>query len=158
MCEFSRYYPSLSGVSDSQEPACNAGDQGLMPESERSPGEGNCKPLQYSCLENPMDRRAWWAPVQGVPKSGTQLSSWHFTSPQPQMLAASIFKVTLRVDQSTPASHLAQPTIQVGHTAPQGLTVLWLPDEWAGGGGGGKSSPTGPGAASEDSLLLFSWT
>ena len=44
-------------------PPANAGDIGLMPESGKSPGEGNGKPLQYSCLGNPMDREAWWATV-----------------------------------------------------------------------------------------------
>ena len=50
-------------------PAANAGDVGLIPGSGRSPGEGNGNPLQYSCLENPMDRGAWWAAVHGVTKS-----------------------------------------------------------------------------------------
>ena len=45
--------------SDGKEYACNAGDTGLTPGSGRSPGEGNGNPLQYSCLENPMDRGAW---------------------------------------------------------------------------------------------------
>ena len=49
----------------------NAGDEGSIPESERSPGEGNGIPLQYSCLENPMDRGAWQATVCGVTKSQT---------------------------------------------------------------------------------------
>ena len=40
---------------------CNVGDLGSIPASGRSPGEGNCNPLQYSCLENPMDGGAWWA-------------------------------------------------------------------------------------------------
>ena len=44
--------------SDGKESACNAGDLSLIPGSGRSPREGNCKPLQYSCLENPMDRGA----------------------------------------------------------------------------------------------------
>ena len=43
------------------------------------PGEGNGNPLQYSCLENPMDRGAWWAAVHGIPKSRTQLSDLSFT-------------------------------------------------------------------------------
>ena len=49
----------------------NAGDAGLIPESGRSPGGGNGNPLQYSCLENPMDRGAWGATVHGVAKSRT---------------------------------------------------------------------------------------
>ena len=53
--------PIFAGGSDSKESACNAGDLGLIPGSERSPGEGNGYPLQYSCLENAMDRRALWA-------------------------------------------------------------------------------------------------
>ena len=54
------------GGSDSKESACNAGDLGLIPGSGRSPGEGNGNPLQYSCLENSMDRGAWWATVYAV--------------------------------------------------------------------------------------------
>ena len=49
----------------------NAGDTGLIPWVRRSPLEGNDIPLQYSCLENPMDRRAWWTTVQAVAKSDT---------------------------------------------------------------------------------------
>ena len=56
--------------------ACSAGDLGLIPGSGRSPGEGNGNPLQYSCLENPMDRGAWWATVHGVAKSRTRLSDF----------------------------------------------------------------------------------
>ena len=48
----------------------NAGDQGLILDLS-DPGEGNGNPLQYSCLENPMDRGAWWATVHGVAKSQT---------------------------------------------------------------------------------------
>ena len=51
---------------------------GLIPGSGRSPGEGNGYPLQYSCLENPLDRGAWQATVHGVTKSWTQLSDHHF--------------------------------------------------------------------------------
>ena len=58
--------------------ASNAGDLGLIPGSGRSPGEGNRNPLQYSCLENPMDRGAWQTTVHRVPKSWTRLSD--FTS------------------------------------------------------------------------------
>ena len=55
--------------SDGKESTCNAGDLGLIPGSGRTPGEGNGNPLQYSCLENPMDRGAWWATVHWVAKS-----------------------------------------------------------------------------------------
>ena len=51
----------FTGGSDDKESASNAGDLGLIPELGRSPGEGNGKPLKYSCLENPMDRGAWRA-------------------------------------------------------------------------------------------------
>ena len=50
-------------------PPANAGDMGLIPGSGGSSGEGHGNPLQYSCLENPMDRGAWWATVRGVTKS-----------------------------------------------------------------------------------------
>ena len=63
------------GGSDGKESACKAGDAGLIPGLERSPGEGNGNPLQYSCLENPMDREAWCATVHGVTKGQTQLSN-----------------------------------------------------------------------------------
>ena len=59
--------------------ACNAGDLGSIPGSGRSPGERNGNPLQYSCLENPMDRGAWWATVHGVANGQTRLSDFTFT-------------------------------------------------------------------------------
>ena len=55
----------------SKESACNSEDLGLIPGSGRFPGEGNDNPLQYSCLENPMDRGAWWLTVHGVSKKQT---------------------------------------------------------------------------------------
>ena len=64
----------LCSDSDSTESACNTGDLGLIPGSGIVPGEGNGYPLQYSCLENPMDRGVWQAAVHGVTKSQTQLS------------------------------------------------------------------------------------
>ena len=57
------------GGSDSKESACNAGDLGLIPGLGRFPRGGHGSPLQYSCLENPMDRGAWGAAVRGVVKS-----------------------------------------------------------------------------------------
>ena len=57
------------GGSDSKESAYNEGDRGLILESGRSPGERNGHPLQYSSLENPMNRGAWWAIVHRIAKS-----------------------------------------------------------------------------------------
>ena len=56
----------VPGCSDGKEYTCNVGDLGSISESRRSPGEGNDNPLQYSYLENPMDKGAWWAAVHGV--------------------------------------------------------------------------------------------
>ena len=67
------------GGSEDKASACNAGDPGSIPGLGRSPGEGNGNPLQYSCLENPMDRGAWRATVHGVAKSRTRLSNFTFT-------------------------------------------------------------------------------
>ena len=57
-----------------KESACNAGDQGSIPGLERSPGGGHGNPLQYSCLENPMDKGAWQDIVYGVAKNRNKLS------------------------------------------------------------------------------------
>ena len=65
--------------SDGKASVYTAGDPGSIPGSGRSPGEGNGNPLQYSCLENPMDGGAWWAAVHGVAKSRTRLSDLTFT-------------------------------------------------------------------------------
>ena len=62
--------------SDGKESACSAGDPGSIPGSGRYAGEGNSNPVQYSCLENPLDRGAWQATVCGVAKSRTQLSNF----------------------------------------------------------------------------------
>ena len=62
---------NLAGGSEVKASACNTGDLGSIPGLGRSPGEGSGNPLQYSCLENPMDRGAWWATVHGVAKLDT---------------------------------------------------------------------------------------
>ena len=65
--------PFFPGGSDGKASACNAGDPGSIPGLGTSPGEGNGTPLQYFCLENPMDEGAWWAAVHGVAQSWTRL-------------------------------------------------------------------------------------
>ena len=68
------YSMGLSCSSDVKDSACNAGDLGSIPQSGRFPGEGNGNTLQYSSLENSMDRGAWWATVHGTAKSQTRTS------------------------------------------------------------------------------------
>ena len=70
---------AFPGGSDSKASAYNAGDPASIPGSGRSPGEGNGSPLQYSCLENPMNEGAWLATVHGVAKSWTRLSDFTIT-------------------------------------------------------------------------------
>ena len=73
--------PSIPGflmAKKEKETACNVGDPGSIPGLGKSPGEGHGNPLQYSCLENPMDRGAWWSTVRGVTKSWTQLSDFSY--------------------------------------------------------------------------------
>ena len=71
-CQISRNGPALG--SDAKLSTCNVGDPGSIPESGRSPKEGNGNPVHYSCLENPMDKGAWWATAHGVLKSQTWLN------------------------------------------------------------------------------------
>ena len=80
------------GGSAGKESACNAGGLGLIPGLGRSPGEGNGNPLQYSCLENPMDGGAWWATVHGVAKSRTRLSNFTFTFLPPKTVEMTSIK------------------------------------------------------------------
>ena len=68
------YIADFPGGSHGQESACNAGDWDLIHEPGRSPAEGNGYPLQYSCLENSIDRGPWRATVHGTAKSWTRLS------------------------------------------------------------------------------------
>ena len=67
-------------------PPANAGNAGLIPGSGRSPGRGNGNPLQYSCLGNTTDKRAWWATVHRVAKNRTRLST-HVHFPQKRDLS-----------------------------------------------------------------------
>ena len=68
-------YWGFPGGSVGEEPTGNAGDLGSIPESGRCPRGGNGNPLQYPCLENPMDRGAWRATVHGVAKNQTRMSN-----------------------------------------------------------------------------------
>ena len=83
------YVFCFPGRSYGKESACNAGDAGSIPGLGRVPGEGNGNPLQYSCLENPMDGGAWWATVHGVAQSWTRLSNFtllfHFLALKEEM-------------------------------------------------------------------------
>ena len=69
-------HQGFPGGSEVKASACSAGDLGSIPGLGRSPGEGNGNPLQYSCLENPMDGGAWWITFHGVAKSRTRLSDF----------------------------------------------------------------------------------
>ena len=72
---YSQGFPGCSVVKSLPADVGTAGDSGLIPGSGRSPGGENGNPLQYSCLRNPMERKAWWAIVHGAAKSHTQLNT-----------------------------------------------------------------------------------
>ena len=99
------------GGSDSKESACSAGDPGSIPESERSSEEGPSNPHQCSCLENPMDRRAWQARVHEAARAGhdwatnTHVRGWLWVSP--------LYRRGYRGPQGFPAG-LCQPPMTVG--------------------------------------------
>ena len=101
------YYQVFSGDSDSKGFACNVRDLGSIPESQRAPGEVNVNPLQYSCLENFMDRGDWQATVHGVTESdGTErltLSLFYLDMPLSWHL------LTLYVQGSVCESTMPQP-------------------------------------------------
>ena len=68
-------YIGFPGSSVGKKSACSEGDLRLIPGSRRSPGEGNGNPLQYSRLENPMDKGVWWATVHGAARVGHNLAT-----------------------------------------------------------------------------------
>ena len=99
--------------------AYNAGDLGSIPGSGRSPGEGNGNPLQYSCLENPMDRGAWWATVHGVAKSRTRLSvvtfTFHFHALEKEMATHSNVLARRIPGTGEPGGLLSMGSRRIGH-------------------------------------------
>ena len=109
----------IPGGSEVKASACNVGDVGLIPGSGRFPGEGNGNPLQYSCLENPMDGGAWWATVHGIPKSWTQLSDLmeKVMAPHSNTLAWKI------PGMEEPGRLQSMGLLRVGH---DWVTSLWL--------------------------------
>ena len=89
------------------ESPANAGDLGSIPGSGRPPGGGNGNPLQYSCLENPTFRGAWWATVHGVTESQTRLSLHTHIAP---VLCLVFFFFALEVYQILASSQGIKPT------------------------------------------------
>ena len=98
----------------------DSGDMGSIPGSGRSPGGGNGNPLQYSCLEDSMDREAWWATVQGVAKSQTRLSNWALRQKDAQGLspAAEEFK-------RAGAARILQVGYQEGASCRERASKIW---------------------------------
>ena len=86
------WVPIFPGGSDGKASAYNAGDPGSIPGWGRSPGEGNSNPLQYTCLENPMDGGAWWATVHGGHKESGTTEPLHFTSWVPMCIVMGKYK------------------------------------------------------------------
>ena len=81
---------------DSKETADNVGDHGLIPGLERSPGEGQGNPLQYSCLQNSMDGGPWWVPAHGVEKSQTR-TEWLTFAFIPSLVMWGFFAVFIKL-------------------------------------------------------------
>ena len=109
------------GGSDSKNSACKIGDLCLIPGSGRSSGEGNVYPLQYSCLENSVDKRAWRATVHGVAKTQTQLSDNTFCSVQ---FSRSVVSNSLRPHELQHA-RLPSPSLSPGVYSNSCLLSQW---------------------------------
>ena len=86
----------LSCSSVGKASTCNEGDLGSIPGSGRSPGEGNGNPLQYSCLENPMDRGTWQATFHGIARVGHDLALFFFLYTMPAYEVVSIWELLTR--------------------------------------------------------------
>ena len=113
----SNTFCGFPGGSEDKVSACNAGNPGLIPGLGRSSGEENGNPLQYSCLENPMDRGTWWATAHGVAKSRARLSDFthslthtiHSVVLKDKVLLKNYYAKTKQNTLSTPASQLYPP-------------------------------------------------
>ena len=120
------------GGSEVKASACSVGDPGSIPGLARSPGEENDNPLQYPCLENPMDGGAWQATVHGVAKSRTGLSDFTFTLP-----GGSVVK-NLPAMQETQVQSLGQEDPLMKEMATHSSILAWeMP--WTGQLGGLES-------------------
>ena len=106
---------NFPGGSNSKVSAYNAGDLGSLPGSGRSPGEGNGNPLQYSCLENPMDGGSWQSTVPGVAKSRTRLSD--FTYSEYTHGRAVIFKPPFRRSSGEHSQVRSKTSLVVGKSS-----------------------------------------
>ena len=104
------------GSSDGKESACNEGDPGLTPGSGRSPGEGNGYPLQYSCLENSMDRGAWRATVHKVAQSQTRLSTRAHTHTHTHSVDTTLIDSSVQFSHSVVSNSLRLHELH--HTGP----------------------------------------
>ena len=110
------------GGSDGKESVYNAGDPGSIPGLGRSPGEGNGNPLQYYCLENPMDRGAWKPTVHGVAKSQTWPSDFTFTFSKATE-TPSFVKTKAEVRES-------RNTKKCASFLPLNKQQIWRPEQW----------------------------
>ena len=132
---------SFPGGSDGKASAYNLGDPGSIPGLGKSPGEGHGNPLQYSCLENPMDRGTWKATVHGVAKSQTQLSNFTF------FLSFNLFGLPIWLDSKWEILFLKQKRNQKGH-------LSYCEQQFITGGPGWASGSPGSGSISVECASL----
>ena len=122
--------------------ARDTGHPGSIPGSKRSPGVGNGHPLQYSCLENPINREAQWAMVHRVTESQTQLSEWvHMRVWSPYKCVSELFTLIFLIISKVPITHLkkkARPLWDLSYSNFFNLpfwfwvTWLWVPSLFSG--------------------------
>ena len=124
ICLSSGFPGGSVGQKKKKKSACNAGGPGSIPGSGRSPGEGNGNPLQYSCLENPMDRGAWQATAHGDRRVGHNLATKttlsEFTYPQHCVLS----RQGSPIEEVLGLRSSAKCLIQLTPTVPQRLLTL----------------------------------